>query len=182
MMRSDISIATQVGEVMRRILDGVKPEDIPVEAARVSPIFDWRQMQRWGIDPSALPPGADILFREPTAWEFYGFYIIATSVVVLAQLVLIAGLVRQRTRLRRAESRIRGSEASLRTSFERIRDMAGRLINAQEAARANLARDLHDDVSQKLMFVSLGISGLKKAAGSLDSHTHQKLEIGRAHV
>lgn len=50
MMRSEISTATRVGEVTRRILDGAKPEDIPVEAARVSPIFYWRQLQRLRID------------------------------------------------------------------------------------------------------------------------------------
>ena len=50
MMRSEISIATRVGEVTLRILEGAKPEDIPIEAARMSPIFDWRQVQRWGID------------------------------------------------------------------------------------------------------------------------------------
>ena len=69
MMRSEISIATRVGEVTLRILEGAKPEDIPIEAARMSPIFDWRQVQRWGIDPSRLPPGADIRFRVPTVWE-----------------------------------------------------------------------------------------------------------------
>ena len=67
MMRSEVSIATRVGEMTLRILEGAKPEDIPVEAARMSPIFDWRQLQRWRIDESRLPPGADIRFRVPTS-------------------------------------------------------------------------------------------------------------------
>jgi len=40
--------------------------------------------------------------------------------------------------------------------------MAGRLINAQEAARADIARDLHDDVAQKLAYVSMGVNSLKE--------------------
>ena len=72
MMRSEISTATRVGEVARQILDGARPEHIPVEAARVSPIFDWRQVQRWGIDPSLLPVASVIMFREPSVWDRYG--------------------------------------------------------------------------------------------------------------
>ena len=40
-----------------------------------APIFDWRQMQRWGISESNLPPGSTIYFREPTVWERYSWQI-----------------------------------------------------------------------------------------------------------
>ena len=104
-------------------------------------------------------------------------YITATVVVVTAQLLLIAGLLRQRARLRRADNTIRAREASLRTSYERIRQMAGRLINAQEAARADIARDLHDDICQKLAYVSIGVNSLRSAAGNIqDPETQQAFE------
>ena len=54
--------------------------------------------------------------------------------------------------------------------------MAGRLINAQEAARADIARDLHDDVSQKLAYVSMGVNSLKRADGNIqDPETQQAI-------
>ena len=94
--------------------------------------------------------------------------------VVIAQLLLIAGLLRQRARLRSADNTIRASEASLRTSLERIRHMAGRLINAQEAARADIARDLHDDVCQKLAYVAIGVNTLRTGTGNIaDPETQQ---------
>jgi hypothetical protein len=34
-------------------------------------IFDWRQLQRWGITASKLPAGSEILFLEPSEWEQY---------------------------------------------------------------------------------------------------------------
>jgi signal transduction histidine kinase len=95
--------------------------------------------------------------------------------VVIAQLLLIAVLLAQRARLRRADNTIRASEASLRASYERIRQLAGRLINAQEAARASIARDLHDDVCQRLAHVSLGVSSLKHATGNVQDATTQQL-------
>jgi signal transduction histidine kinase len=167
MMRSGVADARRLGEMAIRVLEGSPPESMPIEAAQIRPIFDWRQLQRWRIDEALLPEGSDIRFRVPSVWELYGSYIMATIVVVIAQLLLIAGLLTQRARLRRADDTIRASEASLRTSYERIRHMAGRLINAQEAARADVARDLHDDVCQKLAYVAIGVNTLKTGTGNI---------------
>ena len=161
-MRGSHATGTRLGQIARQILDGTPPEDIPIERVPLVPTFDWRQLQRWGIDLSRLPSGADVRFRQPTAWESYRWYIIGTLLVVAAQLVLIAGLQTQITRRRRAE-------ATLRTSYERIRHLAGRLINAQESARAGIAQDLHDDVCQRLVFVSMAVSGLKNASGDVQA-------------
>ncbi len=93
-------------------------------------------------------------------------YIIATIIVVAAQLLAIAGLLVQRARRRRAEETVVAREATIRTSYERIRQLAGRLINAQEAARASIARDLHDGVCQELAGVSIAVGSLKNSSGS----------------
>lgn len=101
---------------------------------------------------------------------------IGAVIVIAAQLLLIAGLLRQRARLRRAEATIRMRETTLRTSFERIRQLAGRLINAQEAARAEIGRDLHDDVCQELVGISMAVSSLKRSSGHIqDAQAQQAL-------
>src|SRR5204862_7538832 len=132
MMRSNMAAATRLGEMAIRVLEGAPIQGIPVEGAAVRPVFDWGQLQRWGISESLLPAGSDIRLRVPTVWQLYGHYIIATVIVLIAQLVLIAVLLGQRARLRRADNTIRAREVSLRTSYDRIRQMAGRIINAQE--------------------------------------------------
>ncbi len=173
-VRETSETATRTAEMALQILSGTRAQDIPIEDARVVPTFDWRQILRWGIDPSRLPPESDIRFRMPTVWESYRWYIVGTLVVVGGQLVLIAGLLTERTNRRRAEAAIRRSEASLRASYERIRQMAGRLINAQEAARADIARDLHDDVCQQLVYVSMGVSTLKNSSGDIQGEQTQQ--------
>ena len=63
---------------------------------------------------------------------------------------------------RQAEEALRANETALRQSHAETRDLAGRLITAQEAERARIARDLHDDVSQQLAAISIAISGCKR--------------------
>src|SRR5215218_2271500 len=48
-------------------------------------LFDWRQLQRWKISESGLPPGSEILFREPNVWETYRWPILAVCTVLLLQ-------------------------------------------------------------------------------------------------
>jgi PAS domain S-box-containing protein len=60
-----------------------------------------------------------------------------------------------------AEDRIRESRAALEVSHQEIQHLAGRLIEAQDAERARVARDLHDDVSQQLAGLSIALSSLK---------------------
>jgi len=94
--------------------------------------------------------------------------------VLTVQMLLIAGLLTQRARRRHAEETLRAREASLRTSYERIRQLAGRLINAQEAARATIAEDLHDDICQRLAMVSTAIDRLRSSSGDIQDPATQQ--------
>jgi signal transduction histidine kinase len=63
---------------------------------------------------------------------------------------------------KRAEQRLRENEAALRASYDRIQDLAGRLITAQEAERSWIASELHDDVNQQLAGLSISLSHIKR--------------------
>ena len=103
----------QAAAVAVRILGGEKPGEIrapPVQFA--SPMFDWREMQRWGVSEGRLPPGSKILFRGPTAWEQYHAYILAVTAAILIQAALIIWLLyeHRRRRVAEVEARHRMSE------------------------------------------------------------------------
>ena len=90
--------------VATRILDGEKAGDIKTPPLKyASPKFDWRQMQRWGISESYLPPGSSIQFRPRTAWETYRWQIVAVCAVAALQGVLIGLLLFERRRRQLAE-------------------------------------------------------------------------------
>ena len=60
------------------------------------------------------------------------------------------------------EQTLRENEVVLRASYARIKDLAGRLITAQEAERSRIARELHDDVNQQLAALSIALSNVKR--------------------
>jgi PAS domain S-box-containing protein len=66
---------------------------------------------------------------------------------------------------RRAEESLRASEATLRSSYREIQSLAGRLIAGQEMERKRLARELHDDLSQKLALLSIEVDLMRQAVG-----------------
>jgi signal transduction histidine kinase len=161
-IRSPQALGTRAAELALQILDGTRAQEIPIENEQLVPTFDWRQLRRWDINAARLPAGSVIQFRDPTAWELYRWYVLGALSLVAFQALLISGLLAQHTRRRRAEEVNRESDAALRTSYERIRELAGRLINAQEAARTRIAGDLHDDVGQELAGISIAVSNLKR--------------------
>jgi len=58
-----------------------------------------------------------------------------------------------------------------------LRDLAGRMIAAQEVERSRLARDLHDDVSQQLAALSIALNGVKRRAAANPNSADLQREI-----
>jgi signal transduction histidine kinase len=140
-------------ELALRILVGERPP--PTEAGTNVPMVDARQLQRWRLDARRLPAGSVVRFREPSLWEQYRWYVVGAASALLVQSGLIGGLLVQRAQRRRAQAR-------LAESMTQIQTLAGRLITAQEEERRRIARELHDDVGQRVASLAIGLSGLKR--------------------
>jgi PAS domain S-box-containing protein len=106
------------GQIVARVLSGEKPDNIPFEHdSDLQVHVDWRELQRWHIAESALPLGTVVEYRQLTFWQRDRKYILIAIILIIAQALLIAGLLLQRTRKRKIE-------AVLRESEERFRVMA----------------------------------------------------------
>ena len=77
------------------------------------PKYDWRELQRWGISESSLPPGSEILFREPAVWDRYRWQMLLIAAVILIQAGFIGGLLNERHRRQLAEIESRQRLAEL---------------------------------------------------------------------
>ena len=130
----------------------VHPQDVPEAAARVKACIDGetdvyevehRMLHKDGSARWFLSRGSAMRGADGTVQRLVG-----TKVDI--------------TERKRAEEAIRENEAALQASNREIRHLAGSLITAQDAERARIARDLHDDVSQQLAALSIALSGLKR--------------------
>ena len=138
----DEIVGSETARVLAQVLEGQPPASIPVRTVTANVLqFDWAQLQRWGLDERRLPPDSQILNRPPSLWDQYRRNVLATLSVLAAQGLAIGGLLLERQRRQRAE-------ASLRR-------MTGRLLMAQEEERRRIARDLHDDVGQRLALMAI---------------------------
>ena len=109
--------AAELADITMRIVNGTSPRDIPIGKGPDTPMFDWRQLQRWQVDEHRLPSGSTIRFRELTMWQQYKRRIVGAIAILVLQMVLIAALLVQRKRAQIAQRVIRESE-------ERFRNMA----------------------------------------------------------
>ncbi|WP_236625049.1 ATP-binding protein [Rhodopirellula sp. SWK7] len=97
-------LAKATAELALQILNGSDPQGgLKVSQAPIQNHLDWRQLQHWGLDQSHAPAESVIAFRELSAWELYPGRIIAAATLIVIQAGLIAVLLVQIQRRRKAE-------------------------------------------------------------------------------
>lgn len=156
----------KVGELIDRILSGTSPRDIPVERSQKVFMFDWRELRRWGISESRLPPASVVNFKEFTFWELYKWRIAGVITLVILQSAFIVILLVERRRRRRARQALNQLNAELETR-----------IAARTAALDAKSRELETfaySVAHDLKAPLRGIDGysrllLEEYAGKLDA-------------
>ena len=123
-------------------------------ALLVSTVASWNALQGRGPFASHTPLEGVVSLQ---------LFLLATAIPLL----FLAAVIRERNRATRA---LQANETALRNSAERARELAGKLISAQETERARIARDMHDDFNQQLAALAIGISHLRQrtAGGPAD--------------
>jgi PAS domain S-box-containing protein len=97
-------LAEKLAELSVRVLKGENPVNIPVVEIhpRITTV-DWRQLRRWKISETLVPPGTIVRFKEPTFWEAYKWRIVTVISLCVLEAILIALLLMSWMRKRQAE-------------------------------------------------------------------------------
>jgi signal transduction histidine kinase len=147
--------------IAARVLNGAMPQNIPIVKNNDVYMFDWRAMRRWGLNEEDLPPGSTVLFRELSLWERTKWYWISALFIILSLSALAIYLQFERKQLRTAR------DAQMQIS--------GLLIDSQEKERSRLAAELHDDFSQRLALLALGLENAEEALQDSPRSARQQL-------
>jgi signal transduction histidine kinase len=121
----------------QQLLAAIHPEDRALFTACIS--------ERTPEDPVAqisyriLRPDASVIWLETTARAFFDSD---------GKMLRMIGMVMNVTERKRAEEALAG--------------MSGKLIEAQEQERTRIARELHDDINQRLALLAIDIEGSKQ--------------------
>jgi PAS domain S-box-containing protein len=134
-------------------LDAVHPDDVdycvgiyvPAIEARTPFSFEYRVRRADGAYRWLLASGVP---RYEPDGSFVGF--IGCDVDI--------------TERRIAEDVLRESRAALEVSHREIQQLAGRLLTAHEDERRHLARELHDDLTQRLARLAIDAGRMERAA------------------
>jgi signal transduction histidine kinase len=153
-------IGREAARTVLRILNGEAASNIPIAVGDfVRPVFDWRQLQRFGISEAQLPPGSEIRFRRLSVWDQYRGQIIALLAVLLIQTVLIIGLLVERRRRRNAEA------ASL-SAMGKLAHM-NRIATAGELT-ASIAHEINQPLTAMVINANAGLRWLANKTPDLD--------------
>jgi signal transduction histidine kinase len=140
--------------IVSQLLKGKKAQDIPIDIVPSRYAFDWKALRRWHVPENRLPPGSLVVFREVSLWERTKWIWIASLLVITALSVIAA---------------------YLKLARDSQMQLSGKLINAQEAERRRMASELHDDFSQRVALLALGLGNAEEATPASLPDLHQQL-------
>src|SRR5262245_3903440 len=104
----------EVADLAVDVLNGADPRSIEPRSSQAQKFrVDAKQLARWGMSESALPPDTLISFKDPTLWEQHRNSVIAALAIIMLEMALIAALLVQIIRRRRLEQDMQVAQSEL---------------------------------------------------------------------
>jgi PAS domain S-box-containing protein len=117
-------------------LESGKPVETALPSSYIQPMFNWTQIERWGVDPDRLPPGSVFINRPLTLWGQYKTAVVVAMLVILILTAMTGALIVQNRRRKLAEISVRESADQLVAERdlleERVNERTAHLTEALE--------------------------------------------------
>jgi signal transduction histidine kinase len=131
-------MGTAAAQLALRVLEGEDPNSIPVtKLDAVRPVFDWQQLERWGIKSSALPANSDIRFRPDGKHAQKYMQLAAASFAIAVLVGVVTFAFYEHTKRRHAETATR----------QRISELA---VMSRQATAGEMSAAIAHELNQPL--------------------------------
>lgn len=139
-----------MAKLARRVLAGERAGDIPVQQKGASNqfVFDYTELERFGLPLSKLPPDSLVINRPFSLFETYKKEILATALFVVLLLVSVVVLLVNIRRRALAEEQLAEKERKFRGIFNEtvqfigLLDPQGRVLDINRAALEAVGSEL----------------------------------------
>lgn len=117
-------LGESAGRLALDILKGTfaPTEPVTLRESKAVPMFDWKQIERWGGNTGRLPENTVFINRSPSVWEQHKGSIVGAVAFILAESFLIVALLVNIRRRGVAEAARTESEARFHAIFDSIPD------------------------------------------------------------
>lgn len=130
-----------------------------LSGTRDAMLSGWILLERWNLKQSdLLPSGGNVPARAPSFWVRTKWLWMSAFLMILT-LNVIALYVR------------------LRKVRERHIGLSGQLITAQEKERRRLASEIHDDFSQRMALLAIGLENAEEAVATSPDEAARQMHI-----
>ena len=141
------------------------------------PISDYSDPKQYPRVPAAMEAGLRAAIHLPVLvdgkveaiLEFASEHAFASNPEILETLLAACERLSRFFERRRAQIIFLKQKDELEASAQQLFDVVGRLVDSQEEERRRIAREIHDDFSQRLAMVSMKITNLAGADRALTS-------------
>jgi signal transduction histidine kinase len=157
------ALGREGAEVGLRILSGEEPKNLAPHGIPSVAMFDWRELRRWGISETRLPPGSVVRFRVPSFWDLYQWRVISVIGFITFQSMLIFVLLIQRSRRKRVEGHLQQTQSELAH--------IGRVLITGE-----LAATIAHEVNQPLTAMVANANAARRMLGAGDENLGEARE------
>jgi signal transduction histidine kinase len=155
--------SARAGEYALRLLRGERAESIPLLTdIESTALFDWRQLQHFGIHKSRLPGGSVILHKELTLIEEYKWRIFAVGLFVALQTCVLLFLVNLNRKQKRTQRELAEAERRYRDLLHLDR------VSQLECLSVSLAHELKQPLAAIRISAQSGLRVLETDARHLE--------------
>lgn len=124
--------------------------------------LDYQAIKRWGVEAHNVPKEALVINKPASLWQGHRHWVIGTLMAIGFLSIFIMVLLVQHQRVSKTKNLLHQESRQLEITQAQLRLLTKVVIEADEQEHHFIARELHDDISQRIAALALELANLEQ--------------------